>query len=183
MLWFFFDREAIACVVKLGHAIALWVAHPVAKHGGLATALGIGDSTREHCRETGTIEDVVAQHKAHRVVANKFLANDEALGKPVGRGLLGIGEPHAIVATIAKQSLKAGQVVWRGNNQNVANASQHEHRDGIIDHGFIKNGQQLLAHPLGDGIETSARTACQYNTFHAKNILIKVEHQACLGGI
>ena len=57
------------------------------------------------------MEYVVAKHQTCSVVANEIFANDERLCKTVGRRLLGILEPYAIVAAVAKQTLEAGQVL------------------------------------------------------------------------
>ena len=53
------------------------------------------------------MEDIVAQDKAHRIITDELLANDERLRKTIGRGLLGILETYAVVTSVAKQALEA----------------------------------------------------------------------------
>ena len=112
------------------------------------------------------MEDIVAQHQTDVIVANELLADDESLGQPIGARLLGIRKAHAEVRPIAQQTTEAVQVVRRGDNQNVTDASQHQDADGIIHHRLVIDGQKLFAHPLGDGVKTGAGTAGQYNAFH-----------------
>ena len=102
-------------------------------------------------------QDIVAQHQAHRVIADELLANDKRLRQSVGRRLLGILEAHAIVRPIAQQPLEAGQVRRCGDNQYLPNARQHQHRYGVIHHRFVIHRQQLFAHSLGNGVQ--ARSA------------------------
>ena len=58
------------------------------------------------------------------------------------------------------------QVVWGGNDKNLAYASQHEHRNGVVNHGLVVDGKQLLRHSLCDGVQTCATAPGQNNSFH-----------------
>ncbi|MNF69814.1 hypothetical protein D3C84_517060 [compost metagenome] len=77
---FFFDRKGTAIAVEINHAEALGVLDPVAEHGGAGGAF---------CRvlqlfaKVLTMEDVVAQDQAHRVIANELFANQKGLGQTV----------------------------------------------------------------------------------------------------
>ena len=66
----------------------------------------------------------------------------------------------AVIAAIAQKPLETRQVLRRGDDEDIPDASQHEHRDGVVHHRFVKDGEQLLADALGDGVETSAGAAC-----------------------
>ena len=95
-------------------------------------------------------------------------ADNERLGQTVGRRLLGIGEVHAVVGAVAKQATKRRQVFGSGDDQDIPDSGEHEHRDGIIDHRLVVDGQQLFADAFGDGIKPGAAAAGQDNTFHSK---------------
>ena len=56
--------------------------------------------------------------------------------------------------------------VGSGNDEYLANACEHKHRNGIIHHRFVENGEQLFAHSFGDGIEARAASSGQYDSFH-----------------
>ena len=165
------DGETIALLVELRHAIALRIVNPVAEDGGLTLLLCCAYCLLKHSLEAVALEDVVAQDKAGAVVANEVGADGEGLRQPVGRWLLSIGEVHAVVAAVAQQALEAGQVEWRGDDENVADARQHEHANGIINHGLVVDRHKLLADALRDGIEPGAGAAGQNNSFHCISFL------------
>ena len=114
------------------------------------------------------MENIVPQHQTYAIVANKFLADDKRLRKTVRRGLLRIFEVHAIVRSIAKKPLERRQIRGRRDNEDVPDPRQHEHADGIIHHGLVVNGQELLTHTLGDRIQPRAGAAGEHNAFHQK---------------
>ena len=153
---FFLDAEAIALAVELGHAVAFGVADPIAEHRGTAFFLGLADCLLQHGAEAGSMEDVVSEYQAGGIVADEFLADDEGLCQTVGTGLFGIFEPYSVIASVAQQTLEPGEVMGRGDDEYLADAGQHQHRDGVIDHGFVKDGEHLLAHPLCYGIEAGS---------------------------
>ena len=58
------------------------------------------------------------------------------------------------------------KIVWCGDDENLSDASQHQHRDGVIHHRFVEDREELFAHSFGDGIEARAATSCQNDSFH-----------------
>ena len=69
----------------------------VAEHGGTALALRALHGGAKMAPQTVAVEDVVAQHERARVAVDELLADDERLREPVGAGLLGVGQVHAVV--------------------------------------------------------------------------------------
>ena len=61
-----------------------------------AARLGVLDGARQVARQAVAVEDVVAEHEGARLTVNEILADGEGLGQAVGRGLLGVGEVHAV---------------------------------------------------------------------------------------
>ena len=112
------------------------------------------------------MEDVVAEHQAYGVVADERLADEERLGESVGRWLFGIGEPHAEIRAVAQQPPECRQIVGRRDDEDVAYACEHQGRDRVVNHWLVVNGQQLLAHSFGDGVEPGAGASGQYDAFH-----------------
>ena len=98
------------------------------------------------------MENIVAEHEADAVVADKLAADDESLGEAVGRGLLGIAEVDSIVGSVAEQAAEAGKIGRSGDDQYVADSGEHEHGNRIVDHRFVVDRKQLLADSFGDGI-------------------------------
>ena len=148
----FLNAQAIALLVKFGHAIALGVGDPIAKDGGLVIFFGILDGFFEQAGETVAVEDVVAKDQAGAIVANKLFTNDKSLGKAIRTRLFGILKVHAVVRSVAKQAPEAGEVVGGADDEDIADPGQHQGTDGVIDHRLVINGEQLLAHSLCDWI-------------------------------
>ncbi|MNW09717.1 hypothetical protein D3C71_2067810 [compost metagenome] len=54
-----------------------------------------------------------------------------------------------------------------GDDENLANAGQHQHRDRIVDHRLVVDRQQLLGYTQGNGVQASAGTTGEDYPFHA----------------
>ena len=146
------DAQAIALLVKFGHAIALGVADPVAKDGGFIILFGILNGLFEKAGETVAVENVISEDQASAVIANKLFTNDKSLGKAIRTWLFGILKVHAVVRSVAKQPPEPGEVVGGADDEDIADPGQHQGTDGVIDHRLVINGEQLLAHSLCDWI-------------------------------
>ena len=160
------DGLGIAVGVERDDAVALGIVDPAAEHGRFRIFLRIVDGLQQQIPEAGAVEDVVAQDHADGVVADELLADDKGLCQAVGRGLLRIGELHAVVGSVAQQAPEARQVVRRGDDQDLPDPRHHQHGDRVVDHRFIVDGNQLLGDALGDGIEAGSTAACEYDAFH-----------------
>ena len=169
---FLLNGETVALFVELGHAVSFGVVDPIAEDRGFLVLLSSPDGIEQFAREVAAVEDVVAQHQTGAVVADKLLADDEGLGQTVGGGLLRILEVDAVVAAVTQQALETGKVLRSGDEQNVADARQHQHGDGIINHRLVIDGQQLFAHALGDRIQPGAGAPGENDSFHSMFILL-----------
>ncbi len=112
------------------------------------------------------MENVVAKHKAHIIFTDEFLAYDESLSQTVWRRLLGIFYADTEIAPATQQTTETRQVGRCGNHKNVAYPCLHKHRQGVIDHRFVIDGQKLLAHPFGNRIKTRTGATGQNYSFH-----------------
>jgi hypothetical protein len=66
------------------------------------------------------VEDVVAQHQRHGVLADEPAADNERLRDAFGPGLHRIGQPDAPALAAAEQAFEARRVGRRGDEQDVA---------------------------------------------------------------
>ena len=82
--------------------------------------------------------------RAHGSPAMKSSPMVKACARPSGLGLLGVGEVHAVARAVPEQALEVGQVGRRGDDQDVADARQHEGGQRVVDHGLVVDRQQLL---------------------------------------
>ena len=149
------DGDGVVVLVELHDAEALRVVHAVAEDGGAARP-GVPCGAAQVAREPVAVEDVVAEHERAGLAAAELSADDEGLGQAVRAGLLGVGEADAEVRAVPEQALEVGQVRGRGDDQDVADARQHEGGERVVDHRLVVDGQQLLARHGGERVEPGA---------------------------
>ena len=116
--------------------------------------------------EVVAVEDVVAEDEAAALAGEEVFADEECLGETVGRGLDGVGEGESPLGAVAEQLAEAGRVVGGGDDQDVADAGQHEGRERVIDHRLVVDRQKLFGDGLRDGMQAGSGTAGEDDSFH-----------------
>ena len=159
------DGDGPPLAVELHDAEALGVVHVVAEDRG-AARLGVLDGARQVAGQAVAVEDVVAQHQGARLSADEVLADGEGLRQAVRRGLLRVGEVHAVARAVPEQALEVGQVGRRGDDQDVPDASQHEGAKRVVDHGLVVDRQQLLGGHERERVQARAGPAGEDDAFH-----------------
>lgn len=159
------DGDGTALAIELHDAEALGVVHVVAEDRG-AARLGVLDGARQMARQAVAVEDVVAEHKRARLAGDEVLADGEGLRQAVRRGLLGVGEVHAVARAVPEQALEVGQVGRRGDDQDVPDARQHEGGQRVVDHGLVVDRQQLLGGHERERVQARAGPAGEDDAFH-----------------
>ncbi|MNZ90986.1 hypothetical protein D3C78_1099590 [compost metagenome] len=160
---FFFDGYGSLVGIELDHTEALRILDLVPEHRGALLAL---DGLAQHGAEALSVEDVVAQHQADRVAADELFADDEGLSQAIRAGLYGIVQADAELATIAEKSLERADIVRRADQQDFADAGEHQYRQRVIDHRLIVDGQQLLGYAPGNGVQPGTGAAGEDDAFH-----------------
>ena len=159
------DGDGPPLAVELHDAEALGVVHVVAEDRG-AARLGVLDGARQVARQAVTVEDVVAEHQGARLAGDELLADGEGLRQAVGARLLGVGEVHAVARAVPEQALEVGEVGRRGDDQDVADARQHEGGQRVVDHGLVVDRQQLLGGHERERVQAGAGPAGEDDAFH-----------------
>ena len=113
------------------------------------------------------VEDVVAEHEGARLAGDEVLADREGLREAVRARLLGVGQVHAVARAVPEQALEVGQVGRRGDDQDVADARQHEGGQRVVNHGLVVNRQQLLGGHERERVQARAGPACEDDAFHS----------------
>ena len=62
---------------------------------------------------------------------------------------------------LSQHLLETRRVLRGRDDQDFPDARQHERGQRIVDHGLVVDGQQLLAHAQGDGVQPRAGAAGQ----------------------
>ena len=140
----------------------MWVLYLISENG---CPIFPQDSIFQFRGKTRAVEDVVAQDQGRMVVADEVLADDERLGETVGAGLYRIGEVDPELGAVAQKADEGGLILGGCDDQDVLDSREHEHRNGVVDHGLVVYGKQLLGDPSGDGIQPGAASAGEYNAF------------------
>ena len=160
------DGDGPALAVELHDAEALGVVHVVAEDR-CPTGLCVLDGSRQVARQAVAVEDVVAEHQRARLAVDEVLADGERLRQAVRRGLLGIGQVHAVARAVAEQALEVGEVGRGGDDQDVPDARQHEGAERVVDHGLVVDRQQLLGGHERERVQASAGPAGEDDAFHS----------------
>lgn len=159
------DGDGTALAVELHDAEALGIVDVVAEDRG-AARLGVLDGARQVAGQAVAVEDVVAQHQGARLSADEVLADGEGLRQAVRRGLLRVGEVHAVARAVPEQALEVGQVGRGGDDQDVPDARQHEGGQRVVDHGLVVDRQQLLGGHERERVQARAGPAGEDDAFH-----------------
>lgn len=159
------DGDGTALSVELHDAEALGVVHVVAEDRG-AARLGVLDGARQVARQAVAVEDVVAEHERTRLAVDELLGDGEGLRQAVGARLLGVGQVHAVARAVPEQALEVGEVRRRGDDQDVADARQHEGGQRVVDHGLVVDRQQLLGGHERERVQARAGPAGEDDAFH-----------------
>lgn len=159
------DGDGPPLRIELHDPEALGVVHVVAKDRG-PPRLGVLYGARQVARQAVAVEDVVAEHERARLAGDELLADGERLREAVRRGLLGVGQVHAVARAVPEQALEVGQVRRRGDDQDVPDASQHEGGQRVVDHGLVVDRQQLLGGHERERVQARAGPAGEDDAFH-----------------
>ena len=111
-------------------------------------------------------EDVVAEDQAHRIGADEVRPERERLGDAAGIGLHLVRQRKAQVPAVAEQPLDERRVARRADDQDLADAGQHEDAERVVDDRLVVDGQELLADRLRERIEPGAAAAGEKNALH-----------------
>lgn len=159
------NGDGAALRIEFHDAEALGVVHVVAEDRG-AARLGVLDGARQVARQAVAVEDVVPQHERARLAVDELLADGEGLRQAVRRGLLSVGQVHAVARAVPEQALEVGQVGRRGDDQDVPDARQHEGGQRVVDHGLVVDRQQLLGGHERERVQARAGPAGEDDAFH-----------------
>ena len=148
-----FDAQGPAPRVEFDHAITLRVRNVVGEHGGAAVRAGGG---LEQGAQPAAVEYVVPEDKGAGIGPDEVAANDEGLRQSLRSRLRGVAQAQAQLLAVAQQRLKARQVLRCGDEEDVAEAGQHERRQRVIHHRLVVHRHELLAGAQRERMESRA---------------------------
>ncbi len=89
-----------------------------------------------------------------------------ACARPSGFGLLGVGQSNAPIFPVAEKSSEERQTLRIRNDQNIADAREHERRQRIVDHRLVVDGEKLFRHGERHRVEPRAAAAGENDPLH-----------------
>lgn len=108
-------------------------------------------------------EDVVAEDQADRIIGDEHFADEERLREATRFRLDRIGDRYAPLRAVAEEASEGVVVFGGGDDQDLPDAGEHEHRQRVVDHRLVIDVKQLLADDVGGGAESSGSAASQDN--------------------
>ena len=160
------DGEHAAGVVELDDAVARGVTDLV---GEDQRALDV-DVFGQVRAEARAVEQVVAEDERALVAVEEPLAQDERLGESVGAVLDHVGDGKSQVRPVAEQSAERVLVVGRRDEQDLAQAREHQRAQRVVDHRLVVDRQQLLGDRAGDRVKARAVAASQNDSLHSISV-------------
>ncbi len=150
-------------MVKLDHPKPLRILYVVGEHvrPGLEPR-----RFHQHRHQVVAEEDVVAQDQAHRALAQEVLADEKGLGDAARAGLHLVRQRQSQVAAVGQQLFDPRRVAGRADDQDVADAGEHQHRKRVVNDRFIINGQQLLADRARQRVQPAAAAPGEQDGLH-----------------
>lgn len=149
-------------LVEFDYAVAFGIADVIAEDGRSFLAVARPD---EQVLKAVAEKDVVAEDQADVAAPDGFLGQKEGLRDAFGPGLHHVFKGAAPLAAVAEEPFERGNVFRRGDDHDVPDAGQHEHRQGIVNHGLVVDGKELLADAERQGVQARPRPTRQKDAF------------------
>ena len=165
MLRLFLDGQHTLVLVELHDAEALGVLDMIAENRGIAS-LGILDRLAQIAAKAVAVENIVAEDHGAGIAADEIGPDQKRLRQTVRMRLHRVGQPDAELAAVAEQTLEARRVLRRGDDENVADAREHERRERVVDHGLVVHRQQLLGRDPRERVQPCAGAPGEDDAFH-----------------
>ena len=156
----FLDVDGAVLGIEADHAVALGVLHVIGEHRG---AVGLERGRLQFPAQPAAVEDVVAEHETDRPVAHELLADQESLCQAARLGLHRVDQLQAPLRTVAQQLAECVLVARRGDDQDLADAGEHQRRQRVVDHRLVVDRHQLLADRAGERVQACAAAAREHD--------------------
>ena len=133
----------------------------IAEDGGAAFEIG-----KRFVKTVAAVKNVVAEDQRNPVLADERFGDQECLGDAFGLGLFAVIDRQAPGAAIAEQLTETRQIMRRGNETKLPDASFDQSRQRIIDHRLIIDGLKLFARHERERKQARTSASGQDNAFH-----------------
>src|SRR5207244_6142489 len=125
LLRFFFDGNGLSVRIKFHHAVPLRILHWIAENH---RTLGQARRGPQLIDQSGSIENVVAENKTHRLSVDELAANQKRLGQATRFRLFRITQAEPPLAAVSQQVAKCGQIGGRTVYKKISPTRKQECR-------------------------------------------------------
>lgn len=137
-------------------------------------AFGVGDVITENRRAGGaaggafegfykivSVKEIITQDEGGRLAVEEadVLGDVEGLSESVGAGLFSVGKFETEVGAIAEEFFEERQISGRGDDENIADAGEHEDGQRVINHRLVVDRHELLGDCDGQREQAGAGAA------------------------
>ncbi len=148
-----FERDGTSTCIKLNNTevFRLLQPNPVSEHQGAANRL---PGFLHSLDETIAVEDIVAEHQRHVVVADEVASDNERLCDTSRFLLDGIREVDVQAVAVTEYASVVVDVVGRCDDEDVGDAGVDHVGDGVVDRCLVVDTDQPLARPFAVEVQT-----------------------------
>ena len=159
----FLDGDGVPGSIELDHAESRRVLDlDTEDHAALSHLCAVAQIVRQRL----TVEYIIAEDKADRIIADELLSENECLGQAFRSLLHLILKAHAERLPVAEELFVNGRVLGRRDDKHLSYPRKHQDRQRVIDHGLIVYRQKLLGNSTRHRIETRPLSAGKNYSLH-----------------
>jgi len=127
-----------------------------------------------------TFDDVVAEDDGDLAAVGEVFGETESVGDAAFAFLVGEVElAEADGLSVAEEFDECPGVFSAGDDEDIGDAGVTEAFDGVHDHGFVVDGEEMFVGDFGEGAEASAEAAGEDDAFHGRFL---GSGERCTGG-
>ena len=89
-------------------------------------------------------KQVVAEDERAALASDEVAADDKGIGESARLLLDRVVESKAPPASVAEKTAELRLILWGGDDEDVANARQHQGAERVVDHRLVVDRQKLL---------------------------------------
>ena len=112
------------------------------------------------------VEEVVTEYQGTGVAAGEIGPYDKGVGYALGPVLDCVFDAQPEPLAVAKELAVEVDVFGTGDDEDLADIGQHEHRERVVDHRLVEDRQELFGDRYGQGVEARALAAGEDDALH-----------------
>src|ERR1700726_4547510 len=171
LLGFFLQTYGPPVGVELHDTVTLRIAHLISEN-----ACSLLNGQRVAVEIEFAVKNVVTEDQGNAGPGDKICADEKSFCDPIWFCLLSVMEIQSELGPVAQKITQHRQILWRGDDQDLAQTAEHESSQRIADHRLVVDRKQLLAYGRSERKQPGARAACEENRFFVHPLTLYVSN-------